>query len=279
MQVFLCGVRGSLPSTGAEFDKVGGNTSCVAIAHDDKRPSLVLDAGTGLRVLAKQLAGAPFHGRLILGHMHWDHIIGLPFFPAGDNPAGKVELYLPEQGEDPAELLARAMGPPLFPITPHELRGDWSFHTYGEETMEFDGFTVTAREIPHKGGRTMGLRVTDGTSTVAYLSDHAPHNYGPGDDGFGPLHDAAVELAQDADLLLHDAQYLAQELPWRATWGHAAADYTVTLAEHCNVKRALLFHHDPSRTDDQVFALHQELMANANVALDIAKEGDVIHLP
>ena len=282
MQVHFCGVRGSSPAPGTQFASIGGNTSCVAIAHDGASPTLLLDAGTGLRNVAALMNGAPFQGTLVLGHVHWDHVMGLPFFSAGDQPDSRVEVLLPEQGIEPVELMARLMAPPLFPITPTDLRGDWRFKTYDAGTFTAEGFTVTARDIPHKGGRTMGLRISDGTSIVAYLSDHSPHDLGPGADGLGALHPAAVELAQDADLLIHDAQYTTAELPGRFHFGHAAAPYCVTLARHCGVRRVVMYHHDPSRTDDEVVALHAQVIAGDATAgvtkVDIACEGMALQL-
>lgn len=279
VQVYLCGVRGSTPAPGEQFAKIGGNTSCVAIGHDaDQRPSLVLDAGTGLRPLARLLGGEAFRGTLLIGHLHWDHIMGIPFFSAGDRSDSKVRVLLPEQGVPAEELLTRVMSPPFFPIAPGLLRGEWSFETYDEGTFEAEQFTVTAREIPHKGGRTMGLRISDGRTSVAYLSDHAPQQLGPGADGLGELHSAAVELADGVDLLIHDAQYTAHELPGRADWGHAAADYAVTLGSHCKVRRVLLFHHDPSRTDAQVLAMRDTLTVPDGLAVDVAVEGTLISL-
>lgn len=283
MQVHLCGVRGSSPTPGIDFERVGGNTSCVAIAADGEAPSLVLDAGTGLRNLTALLAGAAFDGTILLGHLHWDHVMGLPFFSAGDRPDSHVRVMVPEQGVEAVELLTRLMSPPLFPVSPTQLRGHWEFSSYGQGTFEVGPFRVMARDIPHRGGRTMGLRISDGRSSVAYLSDHSPHDIGPGADGLGELHPAAVELASGVDLLLHDAQYTTEELPARATWGHAAAQYCVTLGKHCGVGRVMLFHHDPSRTDDQVYALRNQLRADNQSAdndllLEVAAEGDVVKL-
>jgi phosphoribosyl 1,2-cyclic phosphodiesterase len=278
VRVHLCGVRGSTPAPGASFVRVGGNTSCVAIADDDQLPTLALDAGTGLRNLSALLDGAPFNGTIVLGHLHWDHVMGLPFFPAGDRDDASVHVMAPEQGVAPIDELTRLMSPPLFPITPKQLRGDWTFSSYGADSFEAGGFSVVARDIPHKGGRTMGLRITDGRSTIAYLSDHSPHDLGPGDDGLGALHPAAVELAADVDLLIHDSQFTAAELPGRASWGHCAADYGVTLAAHCRVRRLLLFHHDPSRTDDEVWALRDALRQPPGLTVDVAVEGTVIQL-
>lgn len=279
MEIHLCGVRGSTPAVGEAFIEVGGHTSCVAIAHDGaEHPTLVLDAGTGLRRLSKTMGTTPFNGSLVIGHLHWDHMMGIPFFPAGDRPGARVSVLIPEQGVEPAALIDRMMSPPFFPIGTDLLRGDWTFGTYDEGTFQAEGFTITAREIPHKGGRTMGLRVSDGRTSVAYLSDHAPTDLGPGDDGLGALHPAAVELAQGVDVLVHDAQYTSVELPGRITWGHAAADYAVTLGAACGVGTVLLFHHDPNRTDEQVADMRRSLVVPEGVKVDIAVEGAIIRL-
>lgn len=278
VHVHLCGVRGSSPAPGRDFVGVGGHTSCVAIAADGQPVSLLLDAGTGLRNVTRLLDGAAFRGTVVLGHVHWDHMMGLPFFGAGDRPDAEVHLMLPEQDLAPLEILSRAMGPPLFPITPLSLRGAWTFSTYGEGRFDAGPFSVLAREIPHTGGRTMGLRISDGRSTIAYLSDHSPHDIGPGDDGLGELHPAAVELVTDVDLLLHDAQYTSAELPARRTWGHAAAQYCVTLGVQCRARRVMMFHHDPSRTDDEVRAIRDELAAANDIDVEIATEGATIVL-
>jgi phosphoribosyl 1,2-cyclic phosphodiesterase len=277
VRVDLCGVRGSIPSPGAEFAGVGGNTSCLALSHDGEAPSLVLDAGTGLRRLTALLDGSAFRGTILLGHLHWDHIMGIPFFAAGDRPDAEVDVLIPEQGLDPLETLSRAMTPPLFPITPSQLRGRWKLGTYDEGELDLDGFHVLAREIPHSGGRTMGLRISDGSATIAYLSDHAPHNLGPGEHGLGELHPAALELCDGVDALFHDSQYTAEELAVKYTWGHAAAGYSVELAERCHVGTLFLFHHDPSRTDQQVHDLAASLRSDL-VEVVVAVEGTSHHI-
>ena len=122
MRVHLCGVRGSTPAVGSEFAEVGGNTSCVALAHDDESaPRLVLDAGTGLRAVSALMAGESFHGTILLGHLHWDHTQGLPFFRAADRADAVTRVLIPEQGAPPLELLDRFMSPPAFPVLASEL--------------------------------------------------------------------------------------------------------------------------------------------------------------
>lgn len=281
MRVHLCGVRGSTPAVGPEFVRVGGHTSCVAIAHDDATlPTLVLDGGTGLRRLSTLLRGEPFRGVILLSHLHWDHIQGLPFFPAGDRADAQVSLVVPEQANEPSDplaLLSRCMGPPFFPVTPAELRGRWTFATIGEGVHRIDGFDVLAREIPHPGGRTFGYRITDGRSSLAYLSDHGPLALGPGPHGWGPYHEAAMDLVTGVDLLLHDSHYTADELPAYATFGHSAAEYAVELAERGGVRHLALFHLDPLRTDDEVEALAARLQ-RPGLRVEATVEGATIPL-
>jgi len=276
--MYLCGVRGSSPSPGPEFSITGGHTSCVALAHDGEAPRLVLDAGTGLRRLTQTLERRPFRGTIVLSHLHWDHMMGLPFFASGDHPDADVRLLLPEQGENAEALLRRAMSPPSFPITPSQLRGHWRFETYDSTGYEIEGFEVIAREIPHTGGRTMGLRIEDSTGSVAYLPDHAPHQLGWGAHGVGELHQAALDLVVDADVLVHDAQYTSEELPARATWGHAAVDYPVELAERCGARRVVLFHHDPFRTDAELAVIRDEGARTTDIPVELAVEGSVIDI-
>ena len=280
MRVHLCGVRGSTPAVGAEFTGVGGNTSCVAVAHDDEAtPRLVLDAGTGLRAVSGLMHGEPFRGSILLGHLHWDHTQGLPFFRAADRADAATRVFVPEQGVPPLELLERFMGPPAFPILAPELQGSWSFESIDEGTHVIEGFNVLAREIPHKGGRTMGYRVSDDRSSIAYLSDHGPAlTLGPGPAGFGPYHEAAMELCTQVDVLIHDAQYTASELPFRLHFGHSAADYAVQLARECGARRVLLFHHDPDRTDSEVAAIERAMRQGGHIPIDAAREGQTIRL-
>src|SRR6185312_3269511 len=195
MRLYFCGTRGSTPVSGLNQGRYGGHTSAVALAHDGQAPTLVLDAGTGLMQLTGLLDGAPFRGTLLLGHLHWDHTHGMPFFAGGLCPGHRVEVVIPEQGADAEQVLAKAFSPPHFPVFPSELGPGWSFRGLEPGKHELEGFTVQALEIPHKGGRTFGYRVSSGGASLAYLSDHSPLGIGPGDDGLGELHENALALA------------------------------------------------------------------------------------
>ena len=297
----MCGVRGSTPAPGVEFVRYGGHTSCVALAHNPTPgggtggdnaaqstfgappPTLMLDAGAGLQAASNLLDGEPYDGTILLSHLHWDHTLGLPFFAAGDNVNARVSVLMPEQpgGEDGTSLLAGVMRPPYFPIEPTQLRGRWSFATIAPGELEIEGFAVLAREIPHKGGRTFGYRIGDGHSTLAYLPDHCPTALGAGEDGWGEYHPAAIELARDADVLVHDAAMFPEELAAEASFGHSVADYAVELGRRGGVREVVLFHHRHDRTDDALDGLRRRLGTNGSndsPSVSVAAEGTVIEL-
>jgi len=262
----FCGVRGSTPAPGAEFVEVGGHTSCVAVLADhDDRPRLVLDAGTGIRAVTPMFGGDAFVGTILLSHLHWDHVQGLPFFAAGDHPDAAVRLLIPDGGEGAAAVLGRAMSPPHFPIGPGGLRGRWRFDVIDEGAVVLEGFAVTAREIPHKGGRTFGYRVGDGDGVFAYLPDHLPA-------ACGPDRRAALLLAEGADVLVHDAQFVAAETDLAGAFGHATVEQAVALAEQAGVGELVLFHHSPARTDAQLRGI-AAAVGGAGVKVTLATEG------
>ena len=227
------------------------------------------------------LGGQAFSGTILLTHLHWDHVQGLPFFHAGDHNDAHVSLLLPEQddGADAVAVLTRSMSPPHFPMEPNQLRGSWTFATIPEGTYQLDGFTVLAREIPHKGGRTFGYRVSDGQSTFTYMPDHCPTTLGPGPDGCGEYHRAALELAAETDVLLHDSQLLTpEELAAEGRFGHAAADYAVALGRHADARQVLLAHHRPDRRDEVLDELARHYADTAEVAVIVAAQDAILQL-
>jgi len=248
--------------------RYGGHTSSVAVVRDgDDAPTLILDAGTGIRRASELCGGDAFKGTILLSHLHWDHLHGLPFFGAADREDSEVALYLPEQpdGASAVETIARGMSPPHFPVRPDELRGSWTFSDVEPGERQFGAFTVMAREVPHKGGRTFGYRVSDGRATLAYICDHCPTVLGPGPDGLGEYHAAAMELAGGADVLVHDAQLVVEELEREAWLGHAAGEYAVELGRRCAVKEVVLFHHHPERVDDALDEIGRRFTAPPTV--------------
>jgi phosphoribosyl 1,2-cyclic phosphodiesterase len=274
MDVHFHGVRGSTPAPGLAFARYGGHTSCVSIARPGQPPALILDAGTGLRTVTPLLHGAPFDGTILLGHLHWDHVHGLPFFQAGCRPDARVDVVLPAPDGDALATLARGLSPPHFPVGPADLGPGWSFTATSPGRQAVEGYDVLALEIPHKGGQTFGFRISDGDHAVAYLSDHWPLSIGPGADGLGAIHEVALELAAGVDLLIHDAQFLASQFPGVSYLGHSSVEYAIALAAEAGARRLALFHHAPDRTDTELDAIAQSVRT-APVETFVAAEGTV----
>lgn len=290
MNVFFFGCRGSTPVSGAEYQRYGTATSCVGIGNGTatsyaeaaaagEAPHLILDAGTGFINLERVLAGAPFQGSVCITHLHWDHTHGLPFLREAYMPGHRVDIYVPGQGEagNAEVVMNRAFSPPHFPVPIGTLGEKWSVSGLEPSTIELEGFSVRAEEIPHKGSRTFGYRVSDGTASIAYLPDHKPLALGPGPEEIGEYHPAAMSLAAGVDLLIHDSQHTAEEMPLLAFLGHSAVEYVVGLGKAAGAKAIVLFHHDPHRTDDQIDEIVAEL-GNPGIEVIAAHEGMVLSL-
>lgn len=248
MRVSFFGVRGSCPCAGEEYRRIGGNTSCVLVSHPDE-PPLVLDLGTGLRALGDSLesstrrVGRPVHANALLTHLHFDHILGLPFFAPLQDPGSRLAIYGPPQADLGLDAtLAGAVQPPFFPVDMADFGGDVAVEEVHDDDFSIGAFSVRARQVPHPGV-TLGFRVEVNGSSVAYLPDHQA----PLDRREVP--DAVKALCEGVDLVVHDAQYTDEQFAAKATWGHSTYAYAVRVAAECGAKRVMLFHHDPWHTD------------------------------
>jgi ribonuclease BN (tRNA processing enzyme) len=274
VRLLFCGVRGSTSAPGIDFVRVGGHTSCVALAHDGEPWSLLLDAGTGIRRVTNYLDGNAFKGALLLTHLHWDHVEGLPFFAAGDRDDSRVRVLMPEQGAIATDVLARAMSPPHFPIGPDGLRGDWSFEGMKPGGHIVEGFEIQAFDVPHKGGRTYGFRIDDlneagaTSASVAYIPDHHPE----------PETNLAIaRVCSGVDVLVHDAQFLSSEQAVADAYGHSTIEDALELAQLCDARTLALFHHGPARTDDEVDVIGRAASGHG-IEVIVAREEAVIEL-
>jgi phosphoribosyl 1,2-cyclic phosphodiesterase len=265
MRVRFFGVRGSVPTPGPSTVRYGGNTVCVEVTlADDTR--LILDAGTGLRELGKQLQlenhTGPIH--MFITHPHWDHILGLPFFGPVYSKDTTIVMH-----PFSAAGAARVRQPIMFDGTHFPIRFSDIPATF-KSTEELGEHRVgSARishiELNHPGG-SVGFRIDDdedGTS-MCYLTDNELHP--PGDVTTTPAE--LARFAHGASLVIHDAQYLSTDMPGKAGWGHSVVDDVLALARDAEVRAIALHHHDPDRDDDALDAIAN---AAAGWATDHAK--------
>jgi phosphoribosyl 1,2-cyclic phosphodiesterase len=237
--------------------RYGGNTACVAVEVPGEDP-IVFDIGTGLRFWGQTLPqDGSFHGSALVSHMHWDHVQGLPFFVPIDRPGATFDVYGPTAEECSwGQGFANFMRPPYFPVTPSDLRGDIRFHDLNHDGLVLGNAKVTSRPVPHIGP-TNGYRIEWNGVTVCYISDHqAP----PAQD---EVHPNVLELADGADLLIHDAQYTPAEWDQKSHWGHCTVDYALLVAKEAGAKTLALFHHDPAHDDDDMDRLLEKARTRA----------------
>lgn len=241
------GVRGSTPCPSDANQRYGGNTSCVGIESPGHEP-LGFDLGTGLRFWGEHLpVDGSFRGHSLVTHLHWDHVQGLPFFVPINRPGATLDVYAPAvDGLTVVEHFGEFMRPPYFPVTLEALAGEIRFHDLGEEDLAIGDAKVKSRYIPHIGP-TLGYRVElDGVS-IAYLPDHQQPL-----DGSFEVADGVLELCDGVDLLIHDAQYTADEFTVKAHWGHCSVDYALHVGREAGVRQLALFHHDPDHHDHHI---------------------------
>lgn len=252
MRVTFYGVRGSCPCSGPRYQQVGGNTSCVLVTVDGE-PPLVLDLGTGLRVLGEDLMEsggspeAPVRVHALLTHLHLDHILGLPFFAPLHTAHASLSVFGPRpEGDSLAHALRAAVRPPVFPVEVARPGGGVTVHE-ARARFELGGVVVRSAPVSHRGS-TLGFRVEAGGRAIVYIPDHQA----PRDRTAVP--EAVRKLCDGADLLVHDAQYGEGEFQDKADWGHSTPEYALHVAATCSVSHLVLFHHDPSHTDADLAA-------------------------
>ncbi len=289
MEVTFWGTRGSIAKAGPSTLRYGGNTSCIEV-RSDAGTLIVLDCGTGAHGLGEKLVaqsgGSPIEGHLLISHTHWDHIQGLPFFAPMFQPDGSWNVYGPRGlAGSLGETLAGQMQYSYFPVSIEQLAARVQYHDLVEGSFQIDDVTVHTTYLNHPA-LTLGYRLEVDGATLVYASDHEPHDraLGPGGDISSSRHDLAhARFFDGADLLIHDAQYVAEEYPSKAGWGHSTVEYVVDAAQHAGVAQVALFHHDPSRTDEQVDEILHRSRKRAKRqgyegSVIAAAEGVTIHL-
>jgi phosphoribosyl 1,2-cyclic phosphodiesterase len=274
MKATVWGCRGSLAAPGPDTVVYGGNTSCLELALDDGT-TVILDAGTGIRLLGLELASGTEPIQLCLTHLHLDHLEGLGFFVPLWQPGREFHIWGPGSPVDSLEeRIARYLSPPLFPVQLSEVPAKLTFHDVPDDEFMLGSAHVRSEPVSHRGP-TVGYRFEDAGSTLAYIPDHEPF-LGVDPDEVQSDWVSGFALAADADLLLHDAQYFEHEYPLHVGWGHSSVAHAIAFARLARVGRLVLFHHDPLHTDEQLHELRdraRELWVDGGEPPELAREG------
>jgi len=276
MNIVFHGVRGSTPCHSPEVQRYGGNTSCVSLLARGQAP-LVFDLGTGLRYFGGALSNDVAEINVLVSHLHWDHIQGLPFLPQLQRSDCSVKIWAPAQqdGRTARETLDAAITQPMFPVSLAAIGANISVHDVEPSMWRIGAFEVRAVDVPHIGP-TLGYRVSLDGRSVVYISDHQE----PSDSSqFDPK---VLELCDKADVLIHDAQFTDVDYVGREHWGHCRIDYAFSLAVSAGVATLVLFHHDPSRSDDELDVIEAEYKVRGlefGVEVVVAREGMEMKIP
>ncbi len=279
MKARFFGVRGSIPSPGPNTIKYGGNTSCVMLETPDEK-KIIIDAGTGLRDAGMYLMGKGFApggkgvGYILFSHTHWDHIQGFPFFVPAYIRGNEFNLYGEEKVDVTLEdVLKKQQMYPNFPVLLKHMPAKMVFN----EIMNFDKFSigdndVYVRKLNHPND-VMSFRIENKNGVFVYASDT---------EHYSCIDTNLLAIAENADVLIYDAQYTPEEYPSKLGWGHSTYEQGVKIAKAAGVKQLVLFHHDPPRTDEQLDEIEkkaQTLFPNTIAAceglfLEIIKGGE-----
>lgn len=251
----------------------GGNTTCVQVWEDGWQ--LILDGGSGIQRLVSANNLVSERIDILLTHLHIDHIQGLGFFSPLFDPEKEIHIWGPASSNRTLHSrLSRYLSPPLFPVLIRDLPCKLVLHDTENSIFNIGPFTVQSAYVIHPGP-TVGYRITGKHSSFTFIPDHEP---ALGKDGI--IADSrwisGFDLAQNTDLLLHDAQYSVEEYQKKKGWGHSSFDDAGRFAMMTGAKHLLLSHHDPSRTDlqlNELFAGLQKTQAQYSFTYELAREG------
>ena len=305
MKIKFWGVRGSIPSPGPDFVKYGGNTLCVELHLKNLSRLIIIDAGSGLRLLGDQLMGRPISAQplkidIFLTHTHLDHILGFPFFAPIFLPGTRLTIHGPVTCEEDSleEVLGGQLSYRYFPVRLAELAANIAYINLKEGCFDLgDGIRLTTKYLNHPL-LCLGFRFEYGGKICCTVYDTEPFQNlfvtEPDDPAFDAIMAHEGEAAArdgnrsveqffaKADLLIHDAQYTQQEYDLsKRGWGHSPLEHAIKSARRAQVKRLALFHHDPMRTDaqlDHLSEIHCNSQDMDSTEVFFAREGMQVEL-
>jgi len=261
------GARGSIPVSGKDYLRYGGNTTCLEI-RNNRDDILLVDAGSGIREAGNAfLADGRRDFTLLLTHAHWDHIMGFPFFKPLYRHDATINIWgCPFAQDSIREMLARVMFAPYFPIKYDDIHANVTYAEICIETYHLGDLTITPIALSHPNQGT-GYKFSEAGKSFVFLTDN---ELGLQHEG-GLSYDNYIEFCRGADLLIHDAEYLDEEYPKRRGWGHSTIEQATSLALDAGVKQLGLFHHNQERIDtevDDLVALSRRIIRERKSSLE-----------
>lgn len=276
MKVEFYGVRGSTPTPGKNTLIFGGNTSCVYICLETG-DDVVLDSGTGIIALGERLEKNSGPINILLTHNHWDHIQGFPYFKPIFQAKRDIVIVPGEVDSDDKDAILTQMSGSTHPVKFQQLPANIKVDVEKSQLSHFEipGFKVSTQRLNHPDGGTAYCLMAEGKK-VAYVTDNELNS----PDVKNTTWQQWLEFIADADMLIHDAQYIEADLPLKLGWGHSTFSEVARLACEAKVKNLYIISHDPARTDEELLFEEQKLQVEYSNKLNIfcAREGTVVDL-
>ena len=279
MKIKFWGARGSIPVSGKAYIKYGGSTTCVEVSSRRGRP-VIVDAGSGIRLLGKELMKNPSNDlEMLFTHSHWDHVLGFPFFAPIYSKRTRIRIMGCSFTSDPVrEIIAKTMQPPGFPVKFEEIAARFDFSSLCSGGCEVGGMQVLPIELSHPNNG-LGYKFCESGSSFVFLTDNELNYLHPG----GRPAEDYLAFSRGADLLVHDADYTDAEYPRRRTWGHSTWQQALDLALRAEARALGLFHHNQDRSDAELDRIVAECgrrsrRAGSKLKCFAVKEGQEIKL-
>lgn len=300
MKITMFGVRGSFPVPGLATYKYGGNTSSILVEFNEKE-YLIIDAGTGIRNLGNYLLAnkeKPLNINILFTHTHWDHIMGIPFFAPIYEGGCSISMYGPESSSEQTlkDIILSQLEHKYFPVSVHEIGANINEVQLSETSFEIFNAKIFTIRLNHPC-TTLGYKIEYKGKKFVTVYDHEPYenffmddiqaktlNGKASKEKISKLNLKLIDFCQDSDFAVVDSQYTKKEyFMSKKGYGHSYYEYSLALGIKANVKSIILFHHDPSRTDNQLDYISETLDKyiiengyKTNVIL--AKEGLTVEL-
>lgn len=302
MRVTFWGVRGSYPVPGTATARYGGHTSCVQVDVPGKSP-IILDAGTGMRALGRHLKSGPL-GRgegsvnVLLTHLHWDHIQGLPFFDPVFVPGNRLNIFARSgRGTRLNDAIAGVAGDAVFPVVFKDLPANFKFvPVKPRDDFEIEGVHITPIALNHPGTST-GFRINAGGRSVAYITDTSPFDrirykktFARGVPGHLVAGDRRILARMEKDLIagirgcdlvIYDTTFTEDEYAQTPHWGHSTPWQAIQIARAADAKKLVLYHHSPLRSDDDLDRMlddARQRSSDMHIEIDAARQGESLEV-